>query len=178
MAREIGDALGHSGTPPPPSGDAHAAFRAAALVAEGRLSAPALLPLPTRELREVLLVVATLALEADDVHASGRFVNALTTALGRRARRGLRRLLEGVPLEALATVDFAAWRSELRGLAAAVALDETGGDLRTAFVALAAETGKRAAQLAPTADLSPLVAGSAEARSLLRRAIRAWLARF
>jgi hypothetical protein len=147
-------------------------------VAEGRLSAPALLPLPTRELRELLLVVATLALEADDVHASGRFVNALTAALGRRARRGLRRLLDGVPLATLSSVDFAAWRSELRGLAAAVALDETGGDLRTAFVALAADSGERTAPLAPTADLSALVAGSPEARGLLRRAIRAWLAKF
>jgi tetratricopeptide (TPR) repeat protein len=175
-AREIGDALGHSGAPPAPSGDAQAEFRAAALVAEGRLSAPALLPLPTRELREVLLVVASLALEAEDVHGSGRFVNALTAALGRRARRGLRRLLDGVALESLASVDFDAWRSELRGLAAAVALDETGGDLRTAFVALAAESDQRGAPLAPTADLSPLVAGSAEARGLLRRALRTWLA--
>jgi tetratricopeptide (TPR) repeat protein len=178
-AREIGEALGHSGAAPAaPSGGPLAAFRAAAFAAEGRLSAPALLPLPTPELREVMLVVATLALDGADLHGSGRHVNALTAALGRRTRRGLRRLLEGVSLEALAAVDFAAWRSELRALAAAVALDETGGDLRTAFLALAAETSQRAAQLPPTADLTPLVAASPEASGCLRRAIRAWLARF
>ncbi len=176
-AREIGEALGHSGAAPAPAGDPVAAFRAATFVAEGRLAAPALLSLTTRELREVLLVVATLALEEEDVHASGRFVNALTAALGRRTRRGLRRLLDGVPLETLASVDFDAWRSELRGLAASVALDETAGDLRTAFVALVDETGQRAREIAPTSDLSPLVAVSPEARGLLRRAIRAWLAR-
>ncbi len=176
-AHEIGDALGHSGPPPPPAGDPLAAFRAAVFAAEGRLSAPALLSLPTRELRELLLVVATLALDGEELRASGRHVNALTAVLGRRTRRGLRRLLEGVSLDALAAVDFAAWRSELRALAAAVALDATRGDLRTALVALVAETSEGAAQLPASADLSPAVAASPEARKLLRRAIRAWLAR-
>jgi hypothetical protein len=178
-ARELGDALGHGGAPP--GGDASdglAAFRAAAFAAEGRLSAPALLPLSTRELGEVLVLVATLSVEAESLHASGRHVNALSTALGRRTRRALRRLLEGIPADAIAGVDFAAWRSELRALAAAVALDEIGGDLRTAIVALTAEASERAARLPESADLSPLVAASPEARSLLRRAIRAWLARF
>jgi hypothetical protein len=104
-------------------------------------------------------------------------VNALTAALGRRARRGLRRLLEGVPPGALAALDVAAWRSELRALAAAVALGESGAELRTALVVLAAETNEGAALLPAGADLSPQVAASPEARSLLRRAIRAWLAR-
>jgi tetratricopeptide (TPR) repeat protein len=176
-ARELGDALGHSGLPPSAPDDPLLAFRAAAFAAEGRLSAPALLPLPTPELREALLVTATLAQGGEDLRASGRFVNALTAALGRRARRGLRRLLEGISLDALARVDFEAWRSELRGLAAAVALDATGGDLRAALVALAVETSERAAELPPTADLSPLVAASPEARSCLRRVVRAWLSR-
>jgi hypothetical protein len=154
-----------------------AAFRAAAFAAEGRLWAPALLPLPTGEVGEILLLVATLALDAEPRHASGRLVNALSTTLGRRTRRGLRRLLEGVALEDLAAVDFGAWRSELRALAAAMALDESGADLRTALVALAAETSEGAAELAPGADLSAHVAASPEARSLLLRAERSWLSR-
>jgi hypothetical protein len=177
-AREIGDALGAAGGAPDPSpGDPLAAFRAAAFAAEGRLWAPALLPLPTGEVGEILLLVAALALDAEPRHASGRLVNALSTTLGRRTRRGLRRLLEGVALEDLAAVDFGAWRSELRALAAAVALDETGADLRTSLVALAAETSEGAAELAPGADLSAHVAASPEARSLLLRAERSWLAR-
>ncbi len=176
-AREIGDALGPSGPASAPCADPLAAFRAAAFAAEGRLCAPALLALPTRELREVLLLVATLALDVGDLRVSGRHVNALTNALGRRTRRGLRRLLEGASLDALAAVDFAAWRSELRALAAAVALGESGAGLRTALVALAVETSEGAAQLPASADLSAQVAGSPEARSLLRRAIRSWLAR-
>src|SRR5262249_61940889 len=133
-SRELGDALGHGGAPPAAGpGDALAAFRAAAFAAGGRLSAPALLPLPTRELGEVLTLVATLALEIESIRASGRHVNALSAALGRRSRRALRRLLEGVDAQALAGVDFAAWRSELRALAAAVALGGTRADLRTAL---------------------------------------------
>jgi len=139
--------------------------------------AECLADLPRGLLGEVLSLVATLALEIESIRASGRHVNALSAALGRRSRRALRRLLEGVDAQALAGVDFAAWRSELRALAAAVALDETGADLRTALVALAAETSEGVAELPEGADLSPLVAASPEARSLVRRAIRAWIAR-
>jgi len=125
----------------------------------------------------VLALVATLAVESEPLRASGSHVNALSAALGRRSRRALRRVLEGVAPGALAGVDFGAWRSELRALAAAIALDETGADLRTALVALAAETSEGAAALPESADLSTLVAASPEAKSLLRRAIRAWMAR-
>jgi tetratricopeptide (TPR) repeat protein len=178
-AGEIGEALEAPGAVPQTpleSGDPEAAFRAAVLDAEGRLSAPALLPLPTRELGEVLTLVATLILDPDRVHGDGRLVNALSSALRRRLRRRLKRALEGVSLAAVREVDFEAWRADLRGLAAATVLRETGCDLRTAFVTLVRDAGEAELDLRESADLSAVVAGCPTARGLLRRVVREWLA--
>jgi tetratricopeptide (TPR) repeat protein len=178
VSREIGSALGAPESPSlPNSGDAAADFRAASLDAEARLAAPGLLPLPTQELADVLTCVATLALEPDQVHASGATLNALAEALGRRARRRVKRILGDVSLDAVQAIDFAAWRSELRALAAATAVDETGCDPRTALLALVCEASNRSAsEITPTTDLTPLVADCPEARALLRWTIRAWIA--
>ena len=63
----------------------------------------------------------------------------------------------------------------MRTLAAAVALDETRGDLRVALLALLADDAERPADpLHEAADLSARVSAHPEARALLRRAVRAW----
>ena len=123
----------------------------------------------------MLSVVASLVLEPDLVRGGGQLVNGLASALGRRARRRLRRLLEGTSLAAIAALDRGAWLAEVRTLAAAVALDETHGDLRTALLACLADDAERPADsLHEAADLTGLVGAHPEARSLLRRAVRAW----
>ena len=177
-AGEIGRALQvaeHSGVVS--SEEPAAAFHAAALAAEANLAAPALLPLPTPELGETLTLVATIALESEALHASGRTLNALSSSLGRRTRRRLRRILEDVSIQAIEAIDFAAWRAELRAVAAAQALDATGGDLRAALVALIRDAEEPADDaFREHADLTPLVTGSPEARALLTRVVRAWMA--
>jgi hypothetical protein len=75
----------------------------------------------------------------------------------------------GVTAGALGSIDFAAWRAELRGLAAAEALRRTGETLRTALLALLDdEPGRRPA---PEADLGLLVERRPEARALVRRIV-------
>jgi hypothetical protein len=104
-------------------------------------------------------------------------VNGLASAIGRRARRRLRRVLEGTSLEAITSLDFGAWLAEVRALAAASVLDETRGDLRTALLACVSDDLAHASgSLGDSADLTSLVAAHAEARSLLGRTVRAWLA--
>jgi len=178
VSREIGSALGAPESPSlTNSGDPVADFRAASLDAEARLAAPGLLPLPTQELGDVLTCVATLALAPDRVHASGATLNALAEALGRRARRRVKAILGDVSLDAIQAIDFAAWRSELRALAVARAIDETGCDPRTALLALVCEASNRStSEITQTTDLSTLVVDCPEARALLRCAIRAWIA--
>lgn len=140
------------------------------------LTAPGLLPLETEELGELLVFLAALGLEHDEARGSGSTLNAVSAAIGRRARRRLRKALDGSTMEDLRNVDFTAWRRELRVLAAARAVDETGCDLRTALVVLLCEGSERSAsEIAETADLTALVAESAEASSFVRRVVRAWL---
>jgi hypothetical protein len=178
-AREIGEALDSSSAPAAPLGASPVvAFRAAALAAQGRLTAPALLPLPAAQQGEVLGIVASLAAEPELVHGGGALVNGLASALGRRARRRLRKQLADVSRAALQGVDFAAWLAEVRALAAALVLDETRGDLRTALLACVEGEAERPTDSLPeAADLTPLVAAHPEARALLRRAVRLWLDR-
>jgi hypothetical protein len=110
------------------------------------------------------------------VHASGATLNALAEALGRRARRRVKLILGDVSLDAIQAIDFAAWRSELRALAAAIAVDETGCDPRTALLALVCEASNRSTgEITETTDLTSLVADCPEARALLRWATRAWM---
>jgi len=175
-SREIAEALDSSpALATTAGGSALAAFRAAALAAQGRLTAPALLPLTAAQQGEVLSVVASLVVEPDLVRGGGQLVNGLASALGRRARRRLRRVLEGTSLAAIAGLDPGAWLAEVRTLAAAVALDETHADLRTALLACLADEAERPADsLHEAADLTALVGAHPQARSLLRRAVRAW----
>ena len=127
----------------------------------------------------MLKLLASLVIAPDLVHGGGQLVNGLASAIGRRARRRLRRVLEGTSLEAITALDFTAWLAEVRALAAASVLDETHGDLRIAL--LACVVGRRPTPRADLpgaeADLTPLVAAHAEARALLARVVRSWLDR-
>jgi hypothetical protein len=176
-AREIAEALGAPSRPhPPETDDALAHFRAAALDARGRVTAPALLTLSTRELADVFELIATLVLDPDQVRGDGRLVNAFAGALGRRQRRRLRRILDGESIESLRAVDVERWRREVNALGAAVALHESADDLRTALLALVCDAREVAdTDLSATAELAPLVATAPVARLLLRRIVLDWV---
>ncbi|MEE8475601.1 MAG: tetratricopeptide repeat protein, partial [Myxococcota bacterium] len=166
----------HSGPEDTASSDPTLSFRSELLVAQGRLTAPALLPLNNREVGEVLSLLAALALDPDQVRGDGQLVNALASSLGRRTRRRLKRILDQTSLEAVAGVDYSAWRRELHALATARTLDGIGGDLRTALVSLiCGETDQSPRDLPPGADLTALIEGCPEADALLRLTLETWL---
>lgn len=172
-SEEIATALEASDTPQPlVSADRNASFRAEITAAEGRLSCPALVPLPLDELREVLTLVATLALDPDQVRGQGARVNALSTAIGRRTRRRLRRLLGETGLDAVQALDFAAWRRSLRALAAGQALVSARMGLREALVALLRDDEVPVPDaLDEGADLTPYLREGTVARALVRLAV-------
>jgi len=96
--------------------------------------------------------------------------------MGRMARRRVRRALGETSIESIAALDVDAWRCDLRSLAAATALDEGAGTLRTALLALVCDASECVpAEIGETADLTALINGCPEARALVRRVVRAWL---
>jgi tetratricopeptide (TPR) repeat protein len=176
-AHEIGEALGVGDGPALGECralDPIASFRAAVTAAEGELSAPALVPLPTPELGSAVTLVAELALDASSVSAEGGLVNALSSSLGRRARRRVRKALGEVDAAAIAAIDFEAWRADLRGLASARALGSSQVELRVALTAWL-QAGDGAKPIPPEADVSQLVGARPEASALLRFLIRSWV---
>ncbi len=177
-AEEIGRALESSSgsVASQAAGDRLAEFRAEALRAEARLAAPALVPLSDDEVGELLTIAAQLASEVEHLHGDAQTVNRLSHELGRRARRRVRRELEGIEVSEIAEIDFAAWRRELRTLAHACALDETGGDLRTALCALLEADADLPAETAHAdGDLVAAVDASPAATALLRHVLAVWL---
>ena len=176
-AHEIGEALGVGNGPAPGESralDPIASFRAAVTLAEGELSAPALVPLPTAQLRSAVTLVAELALDASSVSAEGGLVNALSSSLGRRARRRVRKALGEITAAAIAAIDFETWRADLRGLASARALESSRVELRVALTAWL-QAGDGAKPIPPEADVSQLVGARPEASALLRFLIRSWV---
>jgi tetratricopeptide (TPR) repeat protein len=176
-AQEIALALD---SPDSETGDAPtdpvAAFHGEALSAEGRLTAPALLPLTTRELRELMLLIAALALDPERVSGDGSLVNEISSAVKRRLRRRLRLLLKGESMDSLERVDFDAWRNEIRAMAGSIAVDETGIDLRSALIALTGDGSDGSCEEpAPSTDLTAWVTARPAASDLLRQSIRSWL---
>jgi tetratricopeptide (TPR) repeat protein len=161
VASEISRALDASEVLEPPEiTGAVESFRLGAVVAEAALAGPALVPLRDDEAGAVLSTVAALAVQREVVCGHGRLVNALALRFGRGARRRAREALAGAAPEEIAEIDFVAWRSALRALASAVALDATGGDLHAALEALADE--EDAERTSPAA------------RELLRRVVSAF----
>jgi hypothetical protein len=167
-------------TPDPEVGDTPAdpiaAFHAEALTAEGRLTAPAVLPLTTRELGDLVALIAALALDLERTRGDGHIVNAVSTAIKRRLRRRLRRHLDHHSMDEVDQIDFEDWRGEVRALAAAIAVDETEIDLRAAFIAFARDASEhRAEEISENADLTAWVTERPKANALLRQVIRSWL---
>ena len=84
-------------------------------------------------------------------------------------------MLGDTPAQEIASIDFAAWRAELRGLASVAALASSGAELRTAFLAwVAAEDPEGARRLLADDELYSRVAAIPEARALLTRLIETW----
>jgi tetratricopeptide (TPR) repeat protein len=176
-AQEIASALD---SPDSDTGDARedplAAFHGKALAAEGRLTAPALLPLTTRELRELMMLIAALSIDPGRVSGDGSLVNAISSAVKRRLRRRLRIHLKGESMDSLDRVDFDAWRNEVRAMASAIAVDETGIDLRTALTELTRDSSDVSSdKVTPPANLTAWAAARPATSALLRQAIRSWL---
>ena len=125
-------------------------------------------------MREELRENAELACDAEQVHGDGHRVNRLSSELGRRARRRLRRELGSVAAREIAEIDFAAWRCELRTLAHFQALAQSGSDLRTALLALL-ESDAGCERPGPNADLAAALEGAPAALALLRRVVLSWI---
>jgi hypothetical protein len=122
------------------------------------------------------VLIAALALDLERARGDGHIVNAVSAAIKRRLRRRLGRHLDGDSLDEIDQIDFEDWRGEVRALAAAIAIDETGIDLRTALIALARDASEhRVEEISENADLTAWVAERPGANALLRQAIRSWL---
>ncbi|MCZ6463293.1 MAG: hypothetical protein O7A09_03060, partial [Proteobacteria bacterium] len=127
------------------------------------------------DLGVALTTLAALALDPGSVRGAAPESEAMDRALGRWTRRKVRRALDGFALDEVVSIDFGLWRQELRALAAATALDQLGGDLRGALLALTEDPEERAGRdLSDAADLRALVSGSPLAKSLVRRCVSAW----
>ncbi len=178
-ARELGEAFGVGNGSEGARNqalDPMAGFRAAVTAAEGELAAPALVPLPTSELGSAVSLVAQLALDVPCVSADGGLVNSLSSSLGRRARRRVRKTLGEIEAASIASIDFEAWRAALRGLASALAMESSQVDFRVALTAwLQPADGDDPQAIPPEADVSQRVAASPEASALLRSVIGAWV---
>jgi tetratricopeptide (TPR) repeat protein len=181
-AHEIGDALGSGDGPGSSESDTSepmARFRAAVLAAEGELSAAAIAPLSTPELGSIIRLVAQLALEVPLSGTEGDRWNALSSSLSRRARRRVRKALGEIDAAAIASIDFEAWRAELRGMASARVLESTDIEFRLALTSWLQPAeggdGDTAEAIPPEADVSQLVADRPEALALLRSVVNAWV---
>jgi tetratricopeptide (TPR) repeat protein len=153
-----------------------AAFRAALHAAEGELSAPALVRLPPEALASTMTALVTVALDPEAARGTQE-AERLSRRVGRRTRNKLRRALEGVGPSDVDGVDFEAWQRELQGLAAASAVDRTGGDLRSALIALSEEGARTTDQAGSEGTDRCAIHASESARRLLTHVTSAWCAR-
>jgi tetratricopeptide (TPR) repeat protein len=152
---------------------------------ERTLCPPLLAGLPDRDISDVLCTIASVAagedsggeggeggeMEADDTRTE--LATAVEYALGRRTRRKLRRILDGTSPELIRTIDFGAWRTSVRGLAAVRALERCEPTLRDALLQLSM-TPEEAAETVETDDLSARIAGAPKACDLLRQLEATW----
>jgi tetratricopeptide (TPR) repeat protein len=182
-AAALAAALGTSGEPAPRAAGSEAGghledFRSALHRAECEICAPALLGRPADEVGALQRLLASVVLDPDAVHGDGRRVNALASALSRRMRKRLRKLLDGTTLRSIGDTDFAAWQLDLRAFAASTVLAHGVADLRTALCALVREDGAGPQLEARDGDdISARVAASPLGLALVRRIVRGWLTR-
>jgi tetratricopeptide (TPR) repeat protein len=178
-AEALEDVLPAAATPTESGESGEFLQRMAAALRE--LAAPNLEQLSDPALSDLLVTLATLSLGDAAVQPSGDGMldpsldpalgPALDRALGRWTRRKMRRVLEGSSLEQIRAIDPARFRTALRCLAAAAAVDLVQGDLRDALVQLCGRDGA-----CPTDDLSQCIAATPDATELLRRIAAGWCA--
>ncbi len=143
--------------------------------AEVELSAPGFDSLATPILVQTIEHVAALALDVERPDDTQDIADHLDAAIGRWARRKLRRVLDGTGQSDIASICWDDWRSSLRCVAASAALDRSAGDLRNALMALsAAPEDAGADEVADTTDISDRVRSMKPARALLRQVTQAW----
>jgi hypothetical protein len=148
--------------------------------AEREICAARLDALSDEELSDLLAMMAGLALgdEPGDMPQPetgfGRdLADRLDRSVGRWTRRKMRRSLDGTSLGQIRAIDAHTWRIAVRGLAAAVAVDATQGDLRNALVHLCSVSND-SSPMAESDDLSARIGGSPDATELMRRVAASW----
>jgi tetratricopeptide (TPR) repeat protein len=143
--------------------------------AEAELTAPGLMSLSTLELSSAIYCMTALATDPGGNCNDGPHLHALDEALGRWSRRKIRKSLGETSVREIQSIDYEAWRQEVRDVGAAMALDASGGDLRGALVALTQREGEHGESAPPeSANLTSLIKGSPPASSLLRRIVEIW----
>ncbi len=103
---------------------------------EDELSAPYLNRLDADERASLFFEIAALFLDPGGNGGDSRYRDALDRSLGRWTRRKVRRIVEETDLHAIGHFDHVAWGDELRAIAAAQAIDRSGGRLRPVLLAL------------------------------------------
>lgn len=142
---------------------------------QGALSAPGLDALSIDALSSLVFTVTALAVDPGGNCPDSPFLHALDAALGRWTRRKIRRALGDLGVRDIQRIDYAAWRDELRVMAACTAIDAREIDLRSALLALAPTPhGDDAARPSESANLSARISGAPAARALLARAVEGW----
>jgi tetratricopeptide (TPR) repeat protein len=140
---------------------------------QATLSAPGLADLDVDALSSLVFTVTALSVDPGGNCPDSPHLHALDAALGRWARRKVRRTLGDIDVRDIQSIDYAAWRDALRVMAACAAIDASEIDLRAALLALMPAAGRDAAE---TADLSARIDREPAARALLGRVVDAWCA--
>lgn len=175
-ADEIAEALASAepDEPAPLSSSPGAHVEAALQRYQGELSVRGLERLDAETLGSLVFTVTALAADPGGNCNDGPYRHALDEGLGRWVRRKIRRTLGDLAVRDIQSIDYEAWRGDLRVMAACVALDAREIDLRSALLALARDPEDEASWPADSADLSSLVSASPAASALLGRAVDVW----
>ncbi len=121
---------------------------------EAELSFASINRVPLEALTQAVRQLGALAWDTKADGVDTLVAQQLEGAIGRWARRKLRKGLEGTTPLDLENLDWDAWRASLRGVAASIALDRQNGDLRSALLALSADPRDADAEgLAPDVDI-------------------------
>jgi len=169
IAQILAEVAGETGAAPPAT--AGHGFGALMQAAIDEITAPGVCALPTEALSSVVYTVTALAADPGGNCADSPYLHGLDRALGRWTRRKIRKTLGEYSVREVQSLDYDAWRSAVRVLAARMAIDRADGDLRQALMTMA---GREDTSPASNADLSALVACSAEARALVAKLVSTW----